>query len=139
MTTTPTTAQRADSPELQLLADRFKAWRAARRRGERIPKELWEAAIEFARGHGANRTAAALKLNYEDLVRRLSGSRPQRKVASAARGFVELSASALSPADDQGGTVELIQVSGSRLTLRFPGAAPSELLPVVEAFLRQRP
>ena len=138
MTTTPTTAPQTDSPELQLLADRFKAWREARRRGERIPQELWAAAVELARVHGGNRTAGALRLNCEDLKRRLSGGRAERKVRPAARGFVELSAAALSPAGGLVGTVELIEACGSRLTLKFPGAAAAEFLPVVEAFLRAR-
>jgi hypothetical protein len=137
-TTTPATAPRAESPELQLLAERFKAWRESRRRGERIPAELWAAAVELARVHGGNRTAGVLRLNHEDLARRLSGGRAQRKVRPATRGFVELSAGALNPASDPCGTVELVQASGSRLTLKFPGAAAAEFLPVVEAFLRGR-
>ena len=31
------------------LAQRFTTWRAGRRRGERIPEELWQAAAEHAR------------------------------------------------------------------------------------------
>jgi hypothetical protein len=33
-------------------------------RGQRLPAELWQAAIAVARVHGINPTVAALKLNY---------------------------------------------------------------------------
>jgi hypothetical protein len=33
---------RSDSPQLQLLAQRLKAWRATRTPGQRIPEELWK-------------------------------------------------------------------------------------------------
>jgi hypothetical protein len=138
MTSTSTTAQRADPVELQLLAERFKAWRAGRRRGERIPKVLWEAAIELARIHGANPTAAALTLNYEDVERRLSGGREHRKERPRPPAFVELPATAIGPGRDEVGSVELIESSGWRLIVRFPGVSPSGLLPVVEVLLRRR-
>ena len=132
-----TTTQRANPPELDLLAEQFRIWRATRQRGERIPKELWEAAIGLARIHGLNPIGAALKLNYNDLHRRFSGGFKQRPSAPA---FVELAA--LSPTlirgRYEGATVELAQVSGSRLTLRFPDAVLGDLLPLVELFLRQR-
>jgi hypothetical protein len=130
-----TTTQHANPPELDLLAERFRIWRARRQRGERIPKELWEAAIGLARIHGLNPIGAALKLNYNDLHRRFSGGFKQRPSAPA---FVELAAPALIRGCCEGATVELAQVSGSRLTLRFPDAVLGDLMPLVELFLRHR-
>jgi hypothetical protein len=138
MTSTSTTAECGDPAELQLAAERFKAWRSARSRGERIPKELWEAAIELARIHGSNPTAAALTLNYKDLERRVSGGREHRKGRPGRPAFVELPQTATSPDRDEVGTVELLEPSGSRLILRFPGVSPSDLMPVVELLLGRR-
>jgi len=61
---TLSTTPRTEPPQLHLLAQRLKAWRAARSPGQRIPDELWKAAADLARVHGLSRTAAALKLNY---------------------------------------------------------------------------
>ena len=116
------------------LAERLSHWRGNRRRGERIPEELWRAATALARLHGLAATATALKLSYYDLQRRL-GLRRKAKPPSSPPAFVELPALAPATARD-GGTVELIRSNGSRLTLRLPTARARDLLPLVKAFLR---
>lgn len=137
-TKTSTTARRAIPSGLPTLADRFRAWRVTRERGQRIPDELWQAATELARIHGLNATAAALKLNYYDLQRRLRTGRTPRRGRSRLPVFVEVPAMPLPPGGDERGAVELIQACGARLILRFPDAGPSDLLPLVQLFLRHR-
>ena len=135
--TSPTTP-RTLAPELATLAQRFETWRAARQRGERIPADLWQAATEHARIHGLNPTAAALKLSYDNLQRRLlAGAAPQRGGRTAPT-FVELPPVAFTPGGCERGTVELVHTSGARLILRLPDAGPRDLLPVVQLFLRRR-
>jgi len=136
--TTPTIACRLPSTQLQPLAQRLAAWRAQRVRGRRIPEELWKAAAELARTHGLNRTAAALKLNYYGLQRRLQGghARSIGSTASAPARFVELPPLAASSPATVPGTVELFRPSGARLILHLPTASPRQLLPLVQAFLR---
>jgi hypothetical protein len=118
------------------LAQRFETWRASRRRGERIPEELWQAATERARRHGLSATAAILKLSYYDLQRRLLAGGPSRRRLSRAPVFVEVPVTPVPPGGEERGTVELVQAGGARLILRFPSASPSDLLPVVQLFLR---
>jgi len=130
-----TTTPRMDSAQLRSLADRLKAWRATRIGRQRIPEKFWAAAAELAGVHGLNRTAAALKLNYYGLRRRLPGNPAQRKRGVRHPAFVELAPPVLASSLDQQGTIELIQASGTRLTLRLPNASPQDLLPVVEVFL----
>src|SRR6266700_3031302 len=50
---------------------RFENWRQNRRGKQRIPDELWSAAIEVARRDGVNPTAAALHLDGGKLKRRM--------------------------------------------------------------------
>ena len=126
------------SAGLRPLAQRFAAWRATRQRGQRIPAELWQAATDLAQVHGLNPTAAALKLNYDQLERRLLGGRAPRRGRRRPPVFVELPAVALPPGGDERGTVELVQAGGARLVLRFADAGPRDLLPVVKLFLRRR-
>jgi hypothetical protein len=132
-----TTTSRIKSSQFQRLAQRLKAWRSTRARGQRIPEELWKAAADLAHVHGLNPTATALRLDYYGLKRRFSGDRVQRK-RRVPPSFVELAPVALPPGVGEGGTLELVQVSGARLTLRLPHASPKDLLPVVQLFLRHR-
>ena len=118
------------------LAQRFKTWRTSRRRGERIPEELWQAAAELARCRGLSATAAMLKLSYYDLKRRLVAGNTSRPGDSRAPVFVEVPVTPLPPSGEERGTVELVQAGGARLILRFPSASPNDLLPVVQLFLR---
>ena len=123
-------------PQLQTLAERLREWRSTRPLGERIPAELWQAATEAARTHGAGTTAAALNLDYCDLQRRLLGNSVERKPAPAPPRFVELVAPARVGVPLEVGTVELVQASGARLTLRLPNASPGDLVPVLDLLLR---
>jgi hypothetical protein len=133
-----TTTLRTVSAQLQPLAQRLKLWRATRCRGQRIPKELWAAATELARVHGLNQTATTLKLNYYGLQRRLSSGPLRTKRPVPPPAFVELAAPSLAASRDDHDTLELVQASGARLTLRLPNASPKDLLPVVQLFLRHR-
>ena len=136
---TISTALTTDLTKLEPLAQRLNAWRAKHRRRQRLPEEFWLAAAELSRVHGLSRTSAALRLNYSDLKRRLSGRRVQRQRRLAPAPFIELVPPALSPGLDEGSTLELVQASGARLTLRLPNATPRDLLPLVHLFLRHRP
>jgi hypothetical protein len=133
-----TTTLLRDSPQLQPLARRLTAWRATRTRGQRIPEELWIAAANLARVHGLNRTATALRLNYYGLQRHLSRGEGQPKPGLPPPTFVELAPPALPAGFQEHGTLEWVQASGARLTLRLPNASPNELLPILQLFLRHR-
>jgi len=137
MATTSTTP-RTRSSQLQALAQRLTAWRAARTPGQRIPDQLWRAAADLARVHGLSRTAAALKLSYYDLKRRLVAGRIQRRRRVTPAPFVEVASPAWAPGLGEHGTVELVQASGARLILRLPNASASDLLALVPLFLRHR-
>jgi hypothetical protein len=60
-----------DTFNLDEVRTRFENWRQGRRGKQRIPEELWSAAIEVARRDGVNPTAAALHLDGGKLKRRM--------------------------------------------------------------------
>jgi hypothetical protein len=66
---------------------RFEAWRQNRQGRERIPDELWSAAIELARKNGINQTAAELHLDGGKLKRLMAGKVTSGKSTPT---FVEL-------------------------------------------------
>jgi hypothetical protein len=45
----------------------LEGWRASRKRGERIPRAIWEAVLPLARAYGANCVSKALHLDYGGL------------------------------------------------------------------------
>ena len=137
-TKTSPSGPRAEPGGLQPLAQHFKTWRATRQRGERIPAELWQAATDLAQVHGLNPTAAALKLSYDKLERRLLAGGARRRGRRGPPVFVELPSVALPPGGDERGTLELVQAGGARLILRFADAGSRDVLPVVKLFLRPR-
>ena len=118
------------------LRSELNAWRSTRSVGQRIPEPLWKAAAELARVDGVGPIAAALKLNYYDLQRRLGVPTRPRKPRAKPSPFVELPASSTFNRSVDPGTVELTRPNGSRLTLRLPTARARDLLPLVHAFLR---
>jgi len=133
-----TSSRPIEPPQLQPLVERFNAWRARRTAGQRIPPELWNAAVQLVPILGVSRTATALKLSYYDLQRRLPQGHHRRQQRGSHPGFVELAAPARPLSWSEGGTVELVHRSGARLSLRLPQASARELLPLVQLFLRHR-
>lgn len=71
---------------------KLEKWRVGRRRGRRIPEEVWSQAVELARAHGVSKTSAALRLGYYGLQRRLGGESETGLVGESleAPAFVEL-------------------------------------------------
>ena len=124
-----------ESPPFQPLAERLKEWRATRQPGARIPEELWKSAADLARVHGLSRTVTALRLSYYDLQRRVSGAGVVRRRRGPVTQFVEVPALRAIPGEQ--GTIELVQASGARLTVRLPNARPKDLLPIIHLFLRR--
>jgi len=67
---------------------RFERWRSAHTGRLPIPRRLWAAAVELARGHGIFQTAKALRLEYGKLKRLVDSASPATKgrVAKAMAG-----------------------------------------------------
>ena len=66
MSERPTIAVPAAIQEAQV---QFENWRRERKRGERIPENLWAAAVELAKQHGVWPTARSLHLDHSRLKR----------------------------------------------------------------------
>ncbi len=139
MATTATLPQSNNRPGLQHLARRLSVWRARRSPGQRIPDVLWRGAADLARIRGVSAVAAALKLDYYDLQRRLRAGRSGGTGRSSKPTFVEVAPAAAPLGGGQGGTLELVHPCGTRLILRLPQAGVRDWVPLVERFLRPQP
>jgi hypothetical protein len=117
--------------------ERLNVWRATRRRGQRIPEDIWRAAAGVARTHGLNPTARALKLNYYDLQRRLCvESTDTAGSVSPGPTFVELAPPAGRGPSAQSGSLELIHPGGARFSLSSTAIDSADLPALIQAFLR---
>jgi hypothetical protein len=101
---------------------RFEEWRQNRKGKAAIPDELWSAAAEVARKEGVSRTSTELRVEWNELKRRMrTDTGVSRQTVPA---FVELVAPrAQSPAEC---TIEL-EGRYSKLRIRFKGASASYL------------
>ena len=130
---------------LTTATSQFRLWRLARRRGERIPAELWMAACAAAREHGVSRASLALGVDYYSLRRRLD---ELLQVESAARqtrvrpsppsvpSFVELPTRASSSTSSVACTIVLERSNAdsttARVRIELPGITTAELAELVE-------
>ena len=101
---------------------RFEAWRQNRKGKTPIPDELWSAAVEVARKEGVSRTATELRVEWNELKRRISATAGSRERAMP--GFVEL----LTPGV-QSLAECMIELEGRRgkLRIQLKGASASYL------------
>ena len=115
---------------------RFEKWRRTRRKGERIPDDLWKLAAKLGGKYGVNKTAAPLRLDYYDLKRRIEVAASSAECGSdVAPAFVELVPS--KPAAGGECLVELEHPDGSKMRIHLASAGAPELAALGEVFWRQ--
>jgi hypothetical protein len=121
---TDTVTQAPPSFTLAEVAEHFDDWRRGKRRGERIPEQLWSEAIALVQRHGPSPVARRLRLSGRDLKRRCAMTGGERGGSAATATFVELApalAVPLPPAPCPSASLELIRPDGLRLRIA-PGA-----------------
>jgi hypothetical protein len=107
--------------DIQMLLQKFNVWRAARARGEKIPKDLWEQTINLAKKYPPNHVARTMGLNPKQLEKR-SKSFPGRdnigQVDLVRVAPVQLSDPSQGAKNRQNSLVaELITVNGTHLKI----------------------
>lgn len=130
--------------DLEELGVRFEEFRSSHRLRERLPEELWAAAAEIAMRRGLNITARALRLDIDNLKKRMGqqvglpkAKRGRRKktLPAAPAAFLELLAPAGSAAASC--TVEVESVRGGKLRMELKGLGTGEIAQLLNAFAGQ--
>lgn len=122
----------------------IERWREAGRPGKRMPEELWGAAVELAREHGAYRIAGELGLGYGALKQRMEeaargGGNCDREKMQGAE-FVEIGlARALAGDAGDATEIEMVRGDGVRLRIRLGVRERVDLAGVTAAFVSSRP
>lgn len=111
---------------LARLEKRFASWRQLRKRGERIPQPLWQAAAELAAECGLNATAKALGLDYYALKKR--HEQLEGQVVSSAP-FIALPAAHASEC-----VIELEDGTGASMRMHLKGGEIPDVLALGRSF-----
>jgi hypothetical protein len=127
MSERPTIAVPAAIQEAQV---EFEKWRRERKRGERIPENLWATAMELAKQHGVWPTARALHLDHSRLKRHVHNGEQEVK----GDAFIEVIPQG---AMFCGCTVEMEDGRGARMRIELKGAA-ADVTALSRAFWSER-
>jgi hypothetical protein len=112
---------------------RFRAWRAQRKPGDRIPRALWALAVRMAQLHGVNRTAVAYDLDRHYLRRRMAAAAgPEQKTGPV---FVELPAANLAGKECR---LELDNGAGATMRVQFVGYDAADIEALSRGFWNGR-
>lgn len=111
---------------LEEVAAHFEHWRREKKKGERIPEQLWSEAIALIEDYGLSQVARRLRLSGRDLNKRrgiLGSGRRRARRAELPVTFVELAPEVVAQAQRwqcAPGCLELIRPDGLRLRIE-PG------------------
>jgi hypothetical protein len=135
--------------QLEALSNRVEHWRKQRDGGRsKVPEDLWNSAVEVARGAGVHATSKALRLNYYSLKDRLvlaDGEAPSQKEAGSGATFVEVqmpSVRAPIPRESAAGgqtVVELVGTGGDRMRIDVTGSSNVDVVGLARAFWSREP
>jgi hypothetical protein len=125
--------------QLSALRERVERWRQQRgRRGERIPEELWNAAVEAARVEGVHATCQVLRFNYYSLQARMPPEPSEGTSEKTHPGaFVELAMGQLGSGGKT--VVEFVGRHGGRMRIDVTGTSPVDIVGLAQAFWSREP
>lgn len=129
------TATPTEFVDIEQVRGRLQEWRGRRKRGTRIPEDLWMAAVKLAMKYPPARIAHALGVDYSGLKQRLRvAKRHEPKEPESQAGFVELVSFA--PSSHCQCTMEIEDRRGAKLKLELKGVSAGEVAAVSRALWR---
>ena len=118
------------------LRTRIERWRRTRRKRSAMPDKLWGEATLLARAQGIYRISSALRLNYENLKKRVEGAPGGGRDGSS--GFVEVEGAQLVGAFESARTVvEFSGADGAKLVIRLSGREELDIVGIADAFWKR--
>jgi hypothetical protein len=126
---------------LEEVAEHFERWRGSKRKGDRIPEQLWSEAIGLVGAYGISRVTGALRLSATDLNKRrgIIEAGRSRKAGVGESTFVEIDPVLMdqAPGPESGAVwMELERPDGVRLRIRATHGV--DMLGMVERFMEAR-
>ena len=126
--------RRAALPKkVKKLRTRIERWRRTRLKRSAMPEELWVEAALLARTHGTYRISSDLRLNYENLKKRVDEAPEAGRDDSA--GFVEVEGAQFVGAFESARTVvEFSDADGAKLVIRLSDRKDLDVVGLADAF-----
>ncbi len=124
---------------LESVAEHFKQWRSVKKKGERIPEQLWNEAVGLVGTFGVSQVTRTLRLSGRDLNKRrgVIGAVHRQQGSTGKMAFVEveptLVGQTLGP-DATAMCMELERPDGLRL--RIQPTQSADMLALVDRFMR---
>jgi hypothetical protein len=118
---------------LEEVQQQFEQWRRHRKKRDRIPSALWEAAASLSEQHSAHQISKLLHVNHTDVRDHIREYRESNRIQRPHEGsFVELGL--LSPASLSECIIEMEKPGGARMKISIKGTCP-DIAGVSRAFL----
>ena len=117
---------------LQEVSAVFAQWRSTRKPRNRIPEQLWQAAVDLTPFYSTHQIARALRLNYTELKRRIKKRLPEEQAAE----FIEIDMRQLLSTAPC--VLELRSPSGFELKIHNFDRIQPQLGSLISRFLGQR-
>jgi hypothetical protein len=124
---------------LEVVAAHFAQWRRNKKKGERIPEQLWSEAIDLLSRYGVSQVTRTLRLSGTDLNKRrgMLGTGQQRRSQNTKAAFVEIEPAVVQrtvePSASAAPWMELERPDGFRLRIRPTDGA--NMLALMDRFL----
>ena len=123
---------------LEEVAQHVEQWRGTKKKGERIPQQLWNEALGLVDTYGISRVSRTLRLSYTELDKRRGISEADRgkQGTGAEMAFVEVDRALVDQAPRSDATavwMELERPDGLRLRIRPTHGV--DMLALVERFM----
>ena len=115
--------------KMQAVSVLFDEWRGTRKKRDRIPERLWQAAVELSPSYSTCEISKALRLDFKELKRRID-DRSSRATPSE---FVELKVERLFSMGQC--VMEVRSPAGFELKIQADVALPSQCMQLLSCFL----
>ncbi len=128
---------RSGQPSLEEVGGQFQAWRRQRTRGQRIPEELWQAAVALYPRYSVYKISRTLRLDHMDLKARVGLGEKRRSKGRQEPQFIELPFAGSTP-DTAECMVKVRDRRGSRIYIKVKGSGIGPLLETLKGLLAEK-
>lgn len=112
--------------------ERFEKWRNKQKTRTRLPEPLWSAAVKLAHEYGINRTARALRLDYNGLKKRTESSvSGDTSPVSVGQQFLQLLGSELTAVAEC--AIECQGARGTKIHIHLKGSQLPDLTALIDS------
>jgi hypothetical protein len=120
-------------PDLEEVRRRFEDWRQTRKRGCKIPEDLWLEAVKLAEVYSLSQICQSLRVEFNHLKKRIESHKAlSLSCTPSAPRFIEMGVS--QRASESECAIEVQRSDGTRMRMSMRGALDPQLIEMARAF-----